>query len=67
MAQKGLGEGYVFFNKQRKKWNAQYRDYDINTGTLKLKTKSFKTKEEHSLINNRYESTSTTRTKISFS
>lgn len=46
MAQKGLGEGYVFFNKQRKKWNAQYRDYDINTGTLKLKTKSFKTKEE---------------------
>ena len=36
----------MFFNKQRKKWNAQYRDYDINTGTLKLKTKSFKTKEE---------------------
>ena len=46
MAEKGTSEGYVFFNKQRKKWNAQYREYDINTGKLKLKTKSFKTEED---------------------
>ncbi len=43
---KGSSEGYVFFNKQRKRWNAQYREYDVNTGNLKLKTKSFKTEEE---------------------
>ena len=39
MAEKGSSEGYVFFNRQRKKWNAQYREYDINTGKVKLKTK----------------------------
>lgn len=43
---KGSSEGYVFFNKQRKRWNAQYREYDVNTGNLKLRTKSFKTEEE---------------------
>ena len=26
---KGSSEGYVFFNKQRKKWNAQYKEYDV--------------------------------------
>lgn len=46
MAEKGTSEGYVFFNKQRKRWNAQYREYDIKTGKLKLKTKSFKTEEK---------------------
>lgn len=46
MAEKGTSEGYVFFNKQRKRWNTQYREYDINTGNLKLKTKSFKTEDE---------------------
>ena len=46
MAIKGSGEGYVFFNKQRKKWNAQYREYDAKTGISKPKTKSFKTEEE---------------------
>ncbi len=46
MAEKGSSEGYVFFNKQRKKWNAQYREYDINTGKLNLKTKSFKTEQD---------------------
>lgn len=43
---KGNSEGYVFFNKQRKRWNAQYREYDVYTGNLKLRTKSFKTEEE---------------------
>lgn len=43
---KGNGEGTTFFNKQRKKWNAQYKEYDAKTGTIKPKTKSFKTEEE---------------------
>lgn len=46
MSKKGSSEGYIFFNKQRKRWNAQYRDYDIKTGKLQLKTKSFKTEED---------------------
>lgn len=37
----GSSDGSVFFNKQRKKWNAQYKAYDITTGKLKPKTKSF--------------------------
>ena len=43
---KGSSEGYVFFNKQRKKWNAQYKEYDSKTGISKTRTKSFKTEEE---------------------
>lgn len=43
---KGNGMGSIFFNKQRKNWNAQYKEYDITTGKLQLKTKSFKTQEE---------------------
>lgn len=43
---RGSSEGYVFFNKQRKKWNAQYTEYDAKTGISKLKTKSFKTEDE---------------------
>lgn len=46
MSVKGTSEGYAFFNKQRKKWNAQYREYDVTTGKIKYKTKSFKTEEE---------------------
>lgn len=46
MPVKGNGEGSVYFNKQRKKWNAQYKEYDVKTGTMKLKTRSFKTEEE---------------------
>lgn len=46
MAVKGSGQGYVFFNKQRKRWNAQYLEYDVKTGISKPKTKSFKTEEE---------------------
>lgn len=43
---KGSSEGFVFFNKQRKRWNAQYTDYDVQTGKIQKKTKSFKTEEE---------------------
>ena len=46
MPQKGNGEGSIYFNKQRKKWNAQYKEYDVNTGKMKYKTKSFKSEEE---------------------
>ena len=46
MPVKGSSEGSVFFNKQRKCWSAQYSEYDIKTGNIKKKTKSFKTEEE---------------------
>ena len=46
MPAKGSSEGYVFFNKQRKKWNAQYSEYDVKTGEIKKKTKSFKSEDE---------------------
>lgn len=46
MAVRGSSEGSIYFNKQRKNWNAQYKEYDINTGKMKYKTKSFKTREE---------------------
>lgn len=38
--------GSIYFNKQRKRWNAQYKEYDVNTGKMKYKTKSFKTEDE---------------------
>lgn len=46
MAKKGNSEGYVYFNKQRKRWNAQYSEYDIKTDNVKMKTRSFKTEDE---------------------
>ena len=46
MSSKGNGEGSVYYNKQRKKWNAQYKEYDTKTGKMKYKTKSFKTENE---------------------
>ncbi len=46
MRQKGHSEGYVYYNKQRKTFNAQYSEYDIKTGDIKRKTKSFKTEED---------------------
>lgn len=46
MPAKGSSEGYVFFNKQRKRWNEQYSEYDTQTGKITKKTKSFKTEEE---------------------
>lgn len=46
MRQKGSSTGYVFFNKQRNKWNAQYYEYNVKTGISKPKTKSFDTEEE---------------------
>lgn len=45
MAGKGSSEGSIFFNKQRKNWIAQYYDYDVKTGNIVRKTKTFKTKE----------------------
>ena len=38
MSSKGNGEGSVYYNKQRKKWNAQYKEYDTETGKMKYTT-----------------------------
>lgn len=46
MAIKGSSEGSIYFNKQRNRWNTQYREYNVKTGKLQVKTKSFKTEEE---------------------
>ncbi len=46
MSEKESSEGTVYFNKQRKNWLAQHYEYDIKTGQVKKKTKSFKTEEE---------------------
>lgn len=46
MALKGSSNGTIFFNPQRKRWNAQYREYDVTTGKMKSKTKSFKSEDE---------------------
>ena len=46
MPAKGSSEGFVYFNKQRKRWNAQYSEYNISTGKIQKKTKSFKTESE---------------------
>ena len=43
---KGQGEGSIYFNKQRKKWNAQYLEYNVDKGDYVIKTKSFKTEDE---------------------
>ena len=44
--EKGKGEGSVFFRKDRKKWVAQYYDYDPVTQERKHKEKSFATEEK---------------------
>ena len=43
---KGSSQGYVFFNKQRKKWQAQYSEFDPLNNTIKVKSRSFNTKED---------------------
>lgn len=46
MPTKGSSEGFIYFNKQRKRWNAQYSEYNVTTGKLQKKTKSFKNEDE---------------------
>lgn len=46
MKTKGTGEGSVYFNKQRKRWNAQYSEYDYIKNKNTIKTRSFKSEEE---------------------
>lgn len=46
MSEKGSSEGTIYFNKQRKRWNAQFNEYDPLTGKLHRKTKTFKTEDE---------------------
>lgn len=40
------GEGTVYYNRQRRRWNAQYLEYDPITDQSKKKTKTFKSEEE---------------------
>lgn len=45
--EKGYGNGSIYFNKQRKRWNAQFMEYDVDKeGDYRIRTKSFKTEEE---------------------
>lgn len=46
MSEKGTSEGTIYFNSQRKRWNAQYNEYCPETGKLHRKTKSFKSEDE---------------------
>lgn len=46
MPAKGSGEGYVFYNKQRKCFCAQYGEYNPKTGKTTKRTKSFKAEED---------------------
>lgn len=43
---KGFGDGTIYFNKQRNKWNAQYLEFNSERGCYTKKTKSFKTEDE---------------------
>lgn len=42
----GYGEGSIFFRNDRKKWIAQYMDYDVMKDKSVKKCKSFNTKED---------------------
>ena len=46
MQDKGNGEGTIYFRTDRKKWIAQYSDYDVMKDKIIRKSKSFETKEE---------------------
>lgn len=44
--EKGQGDGSIYFNRQRIKWNAQYLEYNVDKGKYCKKTKSFKSEDE---------------------
>lgn len=46
MSEKGTSEGTIYFNNQRKRWNAQFNEYDPVTGKMHRKTRTFKTEDE---------------------
>ena len=41
MQDKGNGEGTIYFRTDRKKWIAQYSDYDVMKDKIIRKSKSF--------------------------
>ena len=45
MSVKGSSQGYIFYNKSRKTWQAQYIYYDPETGSKRTKSKTFKNEE----------------------
>ncbi len=46
MQTRGKGEGSIYFRNDRKKWVAQYDNYDVMKDKMIRKNKSFDTKEE---------------------
>ncbi len=46
MSEKGSSQGYIFFNKKRKTWQAQFIYYDVESGKKHLKSKTFRTQDE---------------------
>ena len=46
MRRKGSSQGYIYFNKQRKTWQANFIYYDPESGARKVKTKTFKNEED---------------------
>jgi len=43
---KGSSQGYIYYNKKRQTWQAEYIYYDPESGNRKTKSKTFKTPEE---------------------
>ncbi len=46
MREKGSSQGYVYYNKKRQTWQAQYIYYDPLTGNRKQKSKTFKNPDD---------------------
>ena len=46
MRDKGSSQGYVYFNKKRQTWQAEYIYYDVETGERKHKSKTFRNPED---------------------
>ena len=46
MSEKGSSQGYIFYNKKRKTYQAQYIYYDPKTGARKTKSKTFDSQEK---------------------
>lgn len=46
MSEKGSSQGYIYFNKRRQTWQAEYIYYDPETGARKHKSKTFKNPDE---------------------
>ena len=46
MSEKGSSQGYIFYNKKRQTWQAQYIYYDPETGARKHRSKTFRSPDD---------------------